>query len=396
MKAVGTAFGPAAAGYRLDAQDRALLAYYGSFFLFLNFFPNSFAFDRYYSSPRIFRYLAPISFPITLHVAKMVLDVGRARLRAPVARWTPVVLLAAIVALGLVQTAEATYPTRTYRAKLMAAVDEVRAERPPKLVAEAWIGYFLSNVYLKDLRTVTQVLPPLLTYAARQHEEWLWKNQGRFGRNTLLLTGIGSCVHYGAVADGFQLARFDRPLHPAWQVVRDLGPLDYMPLQEPVRLWRLSEPIGDGTPDTEPVRAGNPAEVFRAGMERFDANDCPAARRQFRAVVERFPRSAVAADAVYFDAICHYRSSEWQETIDTFEELVRDYPRSMWIAGAYYHMGIAAAALGDRDRARSLWERVVHDFPKEPTLGPLAEQRLAEIGTERGLLERLGGWFRRQ
>ena len=46
------------------------------FFLLLNFFPNNFTFDRYYSVPRIFRYLAPLSYGLSLLAARLVLDVG--------------------------------------------------------------------------------------------------------------------------------------------------------------------------------------------------------------------------------------------------------------------------------------------------------------------------------
>ncbi|HET6280625.1 MAG TPA: glycosyltransferase family 39 protein, partial [Polyangia bacterium] len=59
---------------RWDRLDLSLLALYGSFFLLLNFFPNTFVFDRYYSAPRIFRYLTPVSFFMTVHAGKMLVD----------------------------------------------------------------------------------------------------------------------------------------------------------------------------------------------------------------------------------------------------------------------------------------------------------------------------------
>ena len=66
-----------------DRQDLYLIAFYMSFFLLLEFFPNTFVFDQYYSAPRIFRYLAPISFPMTLHLAKLVLDMSKTKLFPP-------------------------------------------------------------------------------------------------------------------------------------------------------------------------------------------------------------------------------------------------------------------------------------------------------------------------
>src|SRR5262249_53389858 len=46
---------------RLDRVDWCLLGYWGLFFLLIEFFPNGFKLDQYYTVPRIFRYLAPLS-----------------------------------------------------------------------------------------------------------------------------------------------------------------------------------------------------------------------------------------------------------------------------------------------------------------------------------------------
>ena len=74
---------PASSPLRLDRADRMLLVLWGSFFLLLDFFPNGFQFDAYYSVPRIFRYITPMSFPMTLHAAKLLLDVTRRPGRRP-------------------------------------------------------------------------------------------------------------------------------------------------------------------------------------------------------------------------------------------------------------------------------------------------------------------------
>src|SRR5207302_1974390 len=149
---------------RWDRLDVLLLTLFAVFFTLLNFFPNSFTFDRYYSAPRIFRYLAPLSFPMTLHLAKMVLDLMPAR-----AGWLAVAALLALTGSNLRQTAQATAPGRAYRATLMAVVRDVRERRPPMLVTEAWISYFLSNVYLEDLAREIHVVPIPQTFSAHDY-----------------------------------------------------------------------------------------------------------------------------------------------------------------------------------------------------------------------------------
>ena len=204
LKLAGTVARRLGVPYRMDARDWALFGCYASFLLLLNFFPNSFTFDRYYSAPRIFRYLAPLSFPMTLHLAKMVLDLVPAR-----AGWLPVAALLALTGLNLHQAAEATAPSRAYRATLMAVVREVRARRPPMLVTEGWLAYFLSSVYLNDFAREVQVVQiPLVLDNARDYEAWLQRRQSDFAPGTFLPTGFGSCAHYSAIRDGFRLALF--------------------------------------------------------------------------------------------------------------------------------------------------------------------------------------------
>jgi len=205
LKLAGTGARRLGVPYRMDARDWALFGCYASFLLLLNFFPNSFTFDRYYSVPRIFRYLAPLSFPMTLHLAKMVLDLVPAR-----AGWLSLAALLALTGSNLRQSAQATAPGRAYRARLMAIVRDVRERRPPMLVTEGWVSYFLSNVYLRDLARKIEVVPVIDIYDARDYEAWLWRRQSGLVPGTLLLTGFGSCVHYSAIRDGFRLALFQR------------------------------------------------------------------------------------------------------------------------------------------------------------------------------------------
>src|SRR5437879_4084331 len=331
----------------MDARDWALFGSYASFALLLEFFPNSFTFDRYYSAPRTFRYLAPLSFPMTLHLAKMVLDLVPAR-----AGWLALAGLLALTGLNLRQAREATAPSRAYRATLMAVVREVRARRPPMLVTEDWLSYFLSNVYLKDLVGEIQVLQISGTYSARDCEKWLQRRQSDFPSGTFLLTGFGSCVHYGAIRDGFRLALFQEGLHPAWKVLKDYGPLAYHPLPEPVRLWELMEPIPRTQPKPPDRVEGSPEELFKTGMARFDEGKPAEAAPYFHTVATDFPASAFAENAEYFYTICLFREGRWRETIAGFEELMRRRPAGRWVSAAYYHIGLSYAALGDRDRAR--------------------------------------------
>ena len=134
------------ARYRLDKLDYWLISYYGSFFLLINFFPNSFIFDQYYSVPRIFRYLTPLSFPMTLHLAKIILDfLDFETNKQMIGRFATAIFLIGFIGLNWIQTDEATKPGRIYRENLKAVIQDVKAQSPPAFVTEKWLNFFMGR-----------------------------------------------------------------------------------------------------------------------------------------------------------------------------------------------------------------------------------------------------------
>ncbi len=354
-----------------DRLDYFLLAYYGTFFLFLNFFPNAFVFDQYYSAPRIFRYLTPISFPMSLHLAKLIIDLSDLRL----GRYKTAVILAGLVGINLIQANIATKPGQIYYQNLQLVIQDVKKEHPPVLLTEAWLSYFLSHVYLKNV-TETDIIPIYDTHRASDYEAWLQKNQSRFPKNTLLLTGLCNYIHYGAHFNGFRLTQFQEHLHPAWHLFKEYGLLTYLPKPEYVRLWRLSQRINPQ--DLTDIETKRPVSLFKKGMELFDVHNCTDAQQYFKKILTKFQKSAETDDAFYFYAICFFRKADWINTIAEFTKLIETNPKSRWLAGAYYHIGLCRAALGEKQEARNMFKYVIKHFSDDTTLVKLSEKQLED------------------
>jgi hypothetical protein len=224
----------------LDGVDIALFVYYASFFLLLNFFPTSFTFDQYYSVPRVFRYLTPLSFPMSLHVAKLLLDlcaIGRGQQSArPVLMGT---LFVAAISCSLLQASDATRPGRTFRRALSAMLSEITAECPPQLLVGSRLGIILREVYLREACPETPISPWLFPAWVQEHEDWLAENESTLPEGTMLITGLASYVHYGCHGCGFRLEQFRQPLQDHWVLIGAYDMLDYLPVPERARLWRL-------------------------------------------------------------------------------------------------------------------------------------------------------------
>jgi len=220
-----------------DKWDLYMIAFYISFFLLLEFFPNTFVFDQYYSAPRIFRYLAPISFPMTLHLAKLVLDTGKTRLFPPsMKKYGPAILLGLLMFVNIVQAGDATSPGRSYRSALLSVLRDIKTLSPTKVICESWLKYFMEEVYLKGTGISVVSAPDYTIDTAPKYESWIRNAAPSIDDGTVLVTGLGSYVHYGCLGCGFRLALFANPLDPSWKLYSTYN-LSYLDPPEPARVW---------------------------------------------------------------------------------------------------------------------------------------------------------------
>ncbi len=377
------------ASLHFDRGDRLLLALYGSFFLLLEFFPNGFQLDAYYSVPRIFRYLAPISFPIALHAAKLLLDLARVPFRAVRPATAALAVGTTFLVVNLLQSDEATSPGRNYRENLHAVLHDVRMAKPPMLLAEAIIASYFRDLYFDLDEQATEVVILNTEHSAAEYEEWLHAREPTLPDGTMLITGLANFVHYGAHIDGYRLAWFKAPLSSRWKLVKEYGVLWYLPKPERARLWRLERPATTRPAQLDPPEdyssltdVNDPAALFKAGMKRYDANDYDGARLYFRKILDRFPSEG--SDAAFFYAASFYRQANWQRARRAFKHLVRTDPHSTWVPAAYWHIFACEKNLGHIARARAGFRMIIRRFAYDPSAVGMAKQDLMQLRRRRG------------
>lgn len=389
--------------FKMDRYDALFTVYYLSFFLMLNFFSMSFHFDRYYSAHRIFRYLTPLSFPMAIHLAKMVLDILKNvyPLNSRLSRYGVIIAFAPLILINLYQVREATKPGRIYRQSLLSVVKEVKEQSPPLLLTESWLSFFLTNVYLKAELNKIEILTNNAAFRAKDYEKWLWQIQPGLPKGSMLVTGLGSNVYYGGHFDGFRLSQFEKPLDSRWRLVNEFVMLDYLPVPEPSRLWRWTggveaakrpESVAPAVPPAPwdrqaapkiPSRvllhSGDAQVMFKEGMRLFDANEYTEAQTYYRKILEQFPGSIQANDAAYFNAVCYFRRQDWKAAVSAFSRLIQEFPESNWVAGAHYHIGYGYKEMKKNDQARSEFQYVLDHFSSDKPLAAMAAEQLQQL-----------------
>jgi len=224
----------------IDRLDTWALCYFWIFFLCLNFIPNSFRVDQYYSVPRIFRYLAPISFPLAFLTGKWAIDLVRI---APYKRLASAGCIGILLALNLWKSAEATGPGRLYRSALFQAMREIHTLHPPRLVAESWLAGFMGSAYKDILGREVQVTTKYQIHRPEEYMKWVEEEENAWEAGTVLLTGLNANVYYSCSDRGYEcglrLNYAREGLSAAWVLQSEGVSLTYLPNAEPVRLWIL-------------------------------------------------------------------------------------------------------------------------------------------------------------
>lgn len=370
--------------FKMDRLDLYLIVYYGSFFLFLNFFPNNFKFDQYYSVPRIFRYLAPLSFPMSLHTVKLILDLCKDCFPVIFERKCFIVsLILPMIFCNIYQTNSATMPGQIYRNALFSILRDIKEQSPSKLLTDSWLGFFLREVYLKAESNKIHIVPILGVYAAKDYEKWLKTNQSNLSEGTMLITGLCNYVHYGGYYDGFRLRQFSNNLDSHWKLFKEYRMLSYLPLPEPARLWRLSGKISTvedvSLSSFDNTNISNVDTIFKMGLTDFEKNNYLKARMFFKKIIQEFPDSYKFNDALYFYAICYFREGDWDATIAEFKKSIKNNPESQWIAAAHYHIGLSYKELKNVKQARRKFEYVINNFSTDQNLVNLSKIQLEEL-----------------
>ena len=101
--------------------------------------------------------------------------------------------------------------------------------------------------------------------------------------------------------------------------------------------------------------------------------------RVSRITPEKFPRTDLSDDALYWAGECWSAQKKPREAIASFDKLFRTYPQSDKAPAAHLKKGIAHLELGEKAQAMVELNFVVNQFPGSDE-AKSARQRLKSLG----------------
>lgn len=122
-----------------------------------------------------------------------------------------------------------------------------------------------------------------------------------------------------------------------------------------------------------------PADLFAQATADYQRGRYDLARQGFEDYAEKFPRTDLSDDALYWAGECWSAQKKPREAIATFDKLFRSYPQSDKAPAAHLKKGIAHLELGEKAQAMVELNFVVNQFPGSDE-AKSARQRLKSLG----------------
>ena len=140
---------------------------------------------------------------------------------------------------------------------------------------------------------------------------------------------------------------------------------------------------GGGGPAAAPAgsRGGSitPADLFAQATADYQRGRYDLARQGFEDYAEKFPRTDLSDDALYWAGECWSAQKKPREAIASFDKLFRTYPQSDKAPAAHLKKGIGHLELGEKAQAMVELNFVVNQYPGSDE-AKSARQRLKSLG----------------
>ncbi len=132
---------------------------------------------------------------------------------------------------------------------------------------------------------------------------------------------------------------------------------------------------------TAAARGGSitPSDLFAQATADYQRGRYDLARQGFEDYAEKFPRTDLSDDALYWAGECWSAQKKQREAITAFDKLFRTYPQSDKAPAAHLKKGIAHLEVGEKAQAMVELNFVVNQFPGSDE-AKSARQRLKSLG----------------
>jgi tol-pal system protein YbgF len=126
------------------------------------------------------------------------------------------------------------------------------------------------------------------------------------------------------------------------------------------------------------ARGGGEVALYQSANDFLRAGSTGEAVEAFRAFVKRYSTHELADNAQYWLGECYYHRKDYSTALREFKRVVEKFPRGNKVPDALLKLGFSYLALGSTRPGREALSELVRTYPRHPASG-LAAAKLAEL-----------------
>ncbi len=119
-------------------------------------------------------------------------------------------------------------------------------------------------------------------------------------------------------------------------------------------------------------------ELYTVSKQAFDAGDFETARKGFKNLINKFPKSTHADNAQFWIGEIYYGEKWYEKAILEYQKVIEKYPKGNKVPASLLKQGFAFLNLGDKANARLILKELVKKYSKS-TEAKIATKKLKEL-----------------
>ncbi|MDL2122145.1 MAG: tol-pal system protein YbgF [Deltaproteobacteria bacterium] len=119
-------------------------------------------------------------------------------------------------------------------------------------------------------------------------------------------------------------------------------------------------------------------ELYTVSKQAFDAGDFETARKGFKNLINKFPKSAHADNAQFWIGEIYYSEKWYEKAILEYQKVIEKYPKGNKVPASLLKQGFAFLNLGDKANARLILKELVKKYSKS-TEAEIATKKLKQL-----------------
>ena len=119
-------------------------------------------------------------------------------------------------------------------------------------------------------------------------------------------------------------------------------------------------------------------ELYTVSKQAFDAGDFETARKGFKNLINKFPKSTHADNAQFWIGEIYYSEKWYEKAILEYQKVIEKYPKGNKVPASLLKQGFAFLNLGDKANARLILKELVKNHSKS-TEANIATKKLKKL-----------------